>query len=142
VGTTRLMRVVLDSNILLSALLSSKGPPHRISQAWRQRRFDLVTCLEQLDELRRASRYPKFRGLLQPHHVGRMVNNLQGALVFDALPDGFEADDPHDSWMLALADAAQAHYLVTGDKGAGLLTRRQVGIARILTAAEFCDSAL
>ena len=50
------MRVVLDSNILLSALISPHGPPHRIYEAWRQRRFELVTTGVQLDELRRSSR--------------------------------------------------------------------------------------
>jgi putative PIN family toxin of toxin-antitoxin system len=120
VGTTRLMRVVLDSNILLSALLSPHAPPHRIYQAWRQGLFELVTSTIQLDELRRASRYPKFRGILQPHRVGHMLNNLQGATILDRLPSGYEAADPHDAWLLALADAARADYLVTGDKRSGL----------------------
>ena len=84
------MRVILDSNILLSALLSPHGPPHRIYQAWRRGRFDLVTCRMQLDEIRRASRYPKFRTIPQPHRVGRMVNNLQGAIAVDRLPGGYE----------------------------------------------------
>ena len=42
------MRVVLDSNILLSALISPHAPPHRIYQAWRQGRFELVTGTIQL----------------------------------------------------------------------------------------------
>jgi predicted nucleic acid-binding protein len=98
------MRVVLDSNIFLSALISPHGPPHTIYQAWRRRRFDLVTAAVQLDKLRRASRYPKFRGILQPHRVGRMLNELQGAVVLDRLPDPYEAADPFDAWLLALAD--------------------------------------
>ncbi len=75
------MRVILDSNILFSALISSNSPPHRIYQAWRQGKFELVTCDEQLDEIRRASRYPKFKAMLQPHRVGVMVNNMQRAIV-------------------------------------------------------------
>ncbi len=137
-GTPRLMRVVLDSNILLSALLSPHGPPHRIYEGWRQRRFELVTAEVQLDELRRASRYAKFRGILQPHRVGRMLNNLQGATVLDRLPGGYEAADPQDAWLLALADTTHADYLVTGDKRSGLLARRRVGTARIVTATAFC----
>jgi putative PIN family toxin of toxin-antitoxin system len=133
------MRVVLDSNILLSALLSPHNPPHRIYQAWRQRWFELVTPRAQLDELRCGSRYAKFRGILQPHRVGRMLNNLQGATVVDRLPGGYEANVPHDTWLLALADAAHADYLVTGDKRSGLLARRRVATARILTAAAFCE---
>lgn len=133
------MRVVLDTDILLSALLSPYAPPHRIYEAWRRRRFELVTTAVQLDELRRASRYAKFREILKPHRVGRMLNNLQGAIVVDRLPAGYEAADPHDAWLLALADVAHADYLVTGAKRSGLLAKRRVGTARILTAAAFCN---
>jgi hypothetical protein len=133
------MRVVLDSNILLSALISPHAPPHRVYQAWRRGRFELITATIQIDELRRASRYPKFRGILQPHRVGHMLNNLHGTTIFDRLPTGYEAADPDDAWLLALADVARADNLVTGDKRSGLLARRRVGTARILTAAAFCD---
>jgi putative PIN family toxin of toxin-antitoxin system len=133
------MRVVLDSNILLSALISQHGPPHQIYQAWRKKHFTLITAHDQLDELRRASRYPKFRGVLQPHRVGRLLNNLQQATIVDRLPSGYEAADPHDAWLLALADTAQADYLVTGDKQSGLLVMRRIGKTRILTAAAFCE---
>jgi uncharacterized protein len=51
------MRVILDSNILFSALISPIGPPHRIYQAWRAKRFELATCSIQIGEIRRASRY-------------------------------------------------------------------------------------
>jgi putative PIN family toxin of toxin-antitoxin system len=134
------MRVVLDSNILFSALISPHGPPHAIYQAWRQRRFELVTATIQLDEIRRASRYPKFRSILQPHRVGRMLNELQGAIVLSRLSGEFETDDPFDEWLLALADAAGADYLITGDKRSGLLARRRVGTARIVTARVFCET--
>jgi len=117
------MRVVLDSNIRLSALLSPHTPPHAIYLAWRHGRFTLVTCTIQLDELRRASRYAKFRTILQPHRVGQMLNSLQGAVLPDRLPGGYEAADPHDAWLLALADVARADYLVTGDKKSGILAR-------------------
>ena len=141
-GAARLMRVIIDSNILLSALISPRGPPHQIYRAWRQRRFELVTSTIQLDEIRRASRYPKFRGILQPHRVGHMVNNLQSSVVLDHLSGRYETADPHDDWLLALADAAKADFLVTGDKQSGLLERRRIGTARILTASEFCRTVL
>lgn len=133
------MRVVLDSNIFLSALLSPHGPPHRIYQAWRQSRFELLASPVQIDELRRASRYPKFRGILQPHRVGHMLNNLQRATIIDRLPGGYEAADPDDAWLLALAVAGRTDYLVTGDRRSGLLEMRRVGTAKILTAAAFCE---
>jgi putative PIN family toxin of toxin-antitoxin system len=133
------MRVVLDSNILLSALISPHGPPHRIYQAWQNRRFTLITAEVQLDEVRRASRYPKFRDVLQPHRVGRMLNNLRGAEIIDPLRGHDDLADPNDAWLLALAETGRANHLVTGDKRSGLLARGRAGTANILTAAAFCQ---
>jgi predicted nucleic acid-binding protein len=51
------MRVILDTNVLLGALISPDGPPDEIYRAWRAARFELVTSVLQLDELRRASHH-------------------------------------------------------------------------------------
>ena len=136
------MRVILDSNILLSALISPIGPPHRIYEAWRAKKFELATCSIQIEEIRRASRYAKLRDVLTPREVGRMINDLHGALKIDVLSRDHETTDPDDAWLLALAEAARVDYLVTGDKAAGLLSRKRIGAARILTAAAFCRDGL
>lgn len=139
------MRVVLDTNVLLSALLSPRGAPDAIYRAWRKNRFDLVTSAAQLDELRRASRYPKFKAVLQPYRVGTMVGNMRRALMLDTLPPlpaDVEVDDPNDAFLLAMALAGEADYLVTGDHRAGLLQRGNYGRARIVTPAAFCAEAL
>ncbi len=136
------MRVVLDTNVLLSALISPHGPPDTIYRAWRAARFEIVTSIAQVDELRRASRYPKFKAVLQPHRVGAMVNNLQRAVVLERLPSDIEADDPFDAFLLGMAVAGDADYLVTGDHRAGLLQRDHVGRTQIVTPAAFCVEAL
>ena len=96
----------------------------------------------QLDELRRASRYPKFLTVLQPHQVGAMVNNLQRAIVLDSLSSDVEADDPNDAFLLAMALAGDADYLVTGDRRSGLLQRGNLGRTRIVTPGAFCSEVL
>ncbi|MFI4939260.1 MAG: putative toxin-antitoxin system toxin component, PIN family [Burkholderiales bacterium] len=136
------MRVVLDTNVLLSALISPHGAPDAIYRAWRAVKFEVVTSLVQLDELRRASRYPKFQAVLQPHRVGAMVNNLQRAIVLDRLTSDVEADDPNDAFLLAMALAGDADYLVTGDRRAGLLQRGCFGRTRIVTPSAFCAEVL
>lgn len=139
------MRVVLDTNVLLSALLSPHGLSDVIYRAWQKDRFDLVTSATQIDELRRASRYPKFKDVLQPHRVGTMINNMRRSVMLDALPplpDGIEVNDPNDAFLLAMALAGEADYLVTGDHRAGLLQRGSVGHTRIVTPATFCAEAL
>jgi uncharacterized protein len=139
------MRVVLDTNVLLSALISPHGAPDLIYKAWRAARFELVTSIVQLDELRRASRYPKLKAILPAHRIGAMVNNMQNAIVLErlpALPEGIEVNDPHDVYLFTMALAGEADYLITGDKRAGLLQKGNAGQARIITPTQFCKEAL
>ena len=134
------MRVILDTNVLLGALISPHGPPDAIYRAWRAAHFELVTSTAQLDELRRVSRYPKLKTLLPAHRIGAMVNNMQRAIVLGALPplpEGVESNDPDDVFLLAMAFASEADYLVTGDRRAGLLQRGRIGRTRIVTPAAF-----
>jgi uncharacterized protein len=136
------MRVVLDTNILFSALISPHGKPDVTYRAWRSARFEIVTSQLQLDEIRRASRYPKFRNILQPAKVGAMVNNLQRAVVLEELPVTVEADDPDDAFLMAMALVSDADYLVTGDRRAGLLQRGYIERTRIVTPTVFCAEVL
>jgi len=59
--------------------------------------------------------------------------------IFDDLTIIEKARDPHDSWLLALAEASRANFLVTGDSRAGILDRRSVAQAEVLTANDFCQ---
>lgn len=139
------MRVILDTNVLLAALVSPHRPPDIIYRAWQSGRFDLVTGVAQLDELRRVSRYPKMKAILPAHRVGTMISNMQRAIVLDTLPrlpDSIEVSDPNDTFLLAIALAGEVDYLVTGDRRAGLLQRGSIGRARIITPAAFCAEAL
>lgn len=144
-GARALMRVILDTNVLLAALISPHGLPDTLYRAWRAARFDLVTSVAQLDELRRVSRYPKLKAILPAHRIGTMVNNLQRAIVLTQLPplpDGLEVNDPNDAFLLAMALGSEADYLVTGDRRAGLLQRGSMGRTRIVTPTIFCAEAL
>ena len=139
------MRVILDTNVLLGALISPHGPPDVIFRAWRAARFELVTSLAQLEELRRASRYPKLKAILPAHRVGTMVNNMQRAIVLDvlpSLPEAMDLNDPNDAFLLAMALASDADYLVTGDRRSGLLQRNTIGRTRIVTPSKFCAEVL
>jgi predicted nucleic acid-binding protein len=58
------------------------------------------------------------------------------------LPDTFEATDPNDAFLLAMAAVGEVDYLVTGDQRAGLLQRGNLDRTRIVTAAVFCAETL
>jgi len=137
------MLVLLDSNILFSALLKAGGPSARIVDQWLEGGFRLLTCDEQIDEIRAASRNLKFRSILHPHDVGILVNNLYHAEVWHGpLPRRHEAADPADSFLLDLIEAAQPDYAVTGDKRSGLLELDKLGRTKILRASAFCAGVL
>lgn len=126
------MRVVLDTNILLAALLSPRGAPAQLLEAWGRGLFTLVICHELLAELRLVARRPFFRSRLRPDLVERLAASLRElALYYRELPPAAAAPDPKDNFLLALADASQADFLVTGDKE--LLSIKRYQSARILT---------
>ncbi len=128
------MRVILDTNILVAALISPSGAPAMILQAFLDERFTLVTSEPQLDELRRVTREPKLRERVKPAEAGTLVNELRAlALIPKRLGKIERSSDPYDDFLLALAEAASADYLVTGDKS-GLLDLRKHRRTRIVTA--------
>lgn len=78
----------------------------------------------------------------QPEAARATCLASSSALVLERLPAGLEADDPFDAFLLAMAGAGEAEYLVTRDYRAGLLQRGHIGRTRILTPAPFCSEAL
>jgi putative PIN family toxin of toxin-antitoxin system len=108
------MRVVLDTNILFSALLIQVGHPAAIYRAWQEGAFTLVVCAEQLDELRATLRKPAIAARVKPYNAGRLVNQWKDlAEVVGPLPHVERSPHPTDDFLLVLSEAAQAEYLVT-----------------------------
>ena len=133
------MRVVLDTNVLLSGLISPAGPPSLLIDAWLDRRFILVSHELQLDELREVSRRDRIRPLIRASDAGRLVNQIRLLAEMPAdLPPLELSPDPGDDFLLALCDAAAVDRLVTGDK-AGLLVLGRHGRADIVTAARLAE---
>lgn len=128
------MRAVLDTNILLSALMTWDTPPDRLYEEWRHGRFDLASSERQLEEMNRVSRRPFFLARLKPSEIGRMVNDIRRlAVMCDPLPPVRVFPDPDDDYLLVVAKAASADYLVTGDK-CGWLALERYGATQIVTA--------
>jgi hypothetical protein len=131
------MRVVLDTNILVSALMIGSGHPAEIYLAWHVGRFTLLKCREQLEELRATLRKPALRERIRPHVAGRLVNDLkQLAEVLALRAHVRRSPDPTDDFLLALCEAGPADYLVTGDRS-GLLVLVNHGRTRNLPARAF-----
>ncbi len=131
------MRIVIDTNVLLSALFSRTSLPAHLVVLWREGRFDLLTSADQLDELMRVTRYPRIRERLAPALAGRLINELRDlAGMVTNLPVVDLSPDPYDNYLLATALAGSADFLVTGDKR-DLLPLRLFEGTRIVTIREF-----
>jgi uncharacterized protein len=130
------MRIILDTNIIVSALISEHGVPAQLLNAWTDKVFVLVTSNTQIAEITAVTRRPVVRPLITPSHAGRFVNDLHRfGTVLDRLPIVERSRDPKDNFLLAMAEAGEADYLVTGDKR-DLLILKQHGSTRIVTARE------
>ena len=132
------MRVVLDTNILLSALMMRAGTTDAIVRAWRSGTFTLLSCEQQVEELRDCFARPRLvPERIRRNEAGRLINHMRRFAVFYArLPTVMRSPDPDDDFLLALAEAGKADYLVTGDK-AGLLPLLTHRGTRIVTAKDF-----
>lgn len=138
------MKVVLDTNVLISALISPHNPPDIILQSWLAGEFDLLTSEAQLEELRRVSRYEHLQPFLQPHRVGLIINRMRAlaTIIKPGTLSSEEALDPDDNFLIAICETGSANNLVTGDHRAGLLERKHIGMTEILTASQFAERYL
>lgn len=114
------MRVVLDTNVYISALMNPESPPGLILRHWEEDKFTLCISEDSLAEISRVFRYPKVRRYLKQSAevLGDFLAQLRTrATLFTNLPAIERASlDPNDDQFLALALAASADYLVSGDK--------------------------
>jgi putative PIN family toxin of toxin-antitoxin system len=131
------IRAVLDTNVLISALLFS-GLPARLVPAWQASRFHPVLSSPILDEYLRTLAYPKFH--LTPEEIRALVEE-------DILPF-FETvrlkappfkmlRDPDDAKFVECALAASVPWIVSGDSD--LLDLGRVESVRIITVRAFLD---
>ena len=133
------MRVVLDTNVIISALARPASLPGQLLISWRKGQFTLLCCAEQLSEIRRVTRYVKVAALVASSSAGRMVNQLRrDAAMIDHLPTIDRSPDPFDNYLLALAEAGRSDYLVTGDK-ADLLDLNRHRSTRIVSVRALAE---
>lgn len=111
------VRVVLDPNVLVSALISSGGPPRHGVAAWVQGRFELVTSPLLLGELGDVLARHRFRRRAGVELVSEFIASLENAaLVVDDPPARpVSQRTPDDDYLVTLARELRADFLVSGD---------------------------
>ena len=113
------MIVVLDTNVIISALLSPSGPPAEIIDHWEADDFDVVTSPPLLSELKRALQYPRVKKYLKrsPDEVATFTTRFRRMAILVEPQFTLEAieEDPADNRLLECAIAGGASYIVSGD---------------------------
>lgn len=135
-ATHAIPRWVLDTNVVLSALVRPGGVSGRLRLAWQSQRFVPLVSRPTAAELIRVLAYPKFK-LAPGEQHDLLADYLPWAETFrvPAPPPKTPAcRDPHDVPFLQLALAAKADALVTGD--ADLLVLAPVRGLSIITPAQ------
>jgi hypothetical protein len=129
------IRVVLDTNVLISALLFS-GEIRDVLSSWKARKFLPVFSQDTFDEFRRVLAYPKFS--LTPREIDALLQNevLPFCEVVDIEDEIIGVcRDRADDKFLSCALAAKADYIVSGDKD--LLALGNFRNIPIITTAAF-----
>jgi putative PIN family toxin of toxin-antitoxin system len=132
------LRVVLDTNQLVSSLLSTRGLQRQLIDAWRQRAFLLLLTPGQIEEVAEVLGRPKIRRkyrILREDRDAFLALLRADALLLPHAPAPRACRDPDDDYLLGCAAAGDANYLVTGDED--LLAVGRYGGVTILTARDF-----
>jgi len=134
-----MLKVVLDTNIFVSSLLSKAGRPAMVIDAWRASRYLLVTSPSIISEIKRVVEAPSIRKKygLGRDRIARLILLLEkDTIVVPGLStvSGAIPKDPTDETFLSAALDAKAGLIVSGDrhlldlgeyKGVPILTVRQ-----------------
>ena len=114
---TRSRRVVLDTNVVVSALVFRQGRLAWLREAWEAGRIVPVVSAETLAELVRVLAYPKLK-LTEEETKNVLAHYMEHAEAMGkvGMPRIPQYRDPNDRIFLRLAYAARVQALVTGDK--------------------------
>ncbi len=113
------MRLVLDTNVLVSAALNRTGTPRRLLNRWLiEAAYELVVSAQLLDELDDVLHRPKFASLISKDEASALVAKLRtdAAVAEDPIDPPALVRDPDDDFLIAMAVVAEATALVSGDQ--------------------------
>jgi len=133
-----MLKAVLDTNVLISALLSESGVPDQVLRR-AGLSYQLFISDEILEEVEKVLRRPRIRrrGQLTEDKIREFLTTLQAVADIVRNPPSLQVieDDPDDNIVLGCAIGAQTDYLVSGDAHLKRLSSHE-GI-RIVSPSEF-----
>jgi putative PIN family toxin of toxin-antitoxin system len=132
------VRVVLDANVLISAVIQA-GPSYRIVSRWLDAAdLDVVICPAVLAEVEAVLGRPRLQQRIEPALAQLYLATVRriANLVDDPVSIVAATRDPDDDYLVALARQHQVDYIVTGDKD---LLEWDDQVPPVITPAAFED---
>ncbi len=114
------MKLVLDTNIFISGILSPEGNAGKILEEWRKQSLDVISSEALLNEIKQTLQYPKILKIIKWDM--ETLNQFIDLLYFFTTVveiEGVEAEvpkDKNDEKILATYIAGNADYIITGDQ--------------------------
>jgi uncharacterized protein len=134
------MKVVLDTNLLISAFITPNGEPAQGVKLLQTEEIYLLLSEDVSIELERVIQYPKLRKLYQytDEQVAAFLEGLRRIAIWveETEPLSVVQNDESDNRFIELAVAGNARYIITGDKRHLLKIRRYQSI-EIVSPIEF-----
>lgn len=134
-----MIRIVLDANQFISALLKPGSNPAQIVSLIREDKAKLLMSEEIISEINDVLLYPKIlkRHGKSPEYIAGFIKKLRAVSVMTHAALKIEAikDDPSDNKYLECAVEGRADYIISGDKH--LKDLNIFRVVRIVTPAEF-----
>ncbi len=113
------MRVVIDTNILVSAHIAPSGSPAQVLDAWIRKQIRLLISPAILAEYERILRRPRIasRHGLSPSEISAVIDDLRelGTIVHVTSQLNVITQDPTDNKFIECAVDGEAEYIVSGD---------------------------
>ena len=133
------MQIVLDTNVLISFLLTHGETISRVLDAWEQDKFTLCVSPQILAEIRRVLEYPHLKSRIKPEEAQALLDNLgSDALLAEGTMATLGATpDPKDDMFIACAIESKADYVGSGDPH--LIKLERYERIRIVTPAQFVE---
>ena len=134
-GALKVVPVVVDTNVIVSALLFG-GQPGRLMSLWQNGGIKPIASKPMMDELLRVLAYPRFDLTAKEIEYLLYRQILPYVDIIDVLAGGISvSEDPSDDIFIHCALEAGVHYIISGDQH--LLKLKNFEQIAILTVREF-----
>ena len=136
-GSIKVVRTVIDTNVVISALLFG-GTPGKLALQWKTGRIKVFTSKEIIDEYLRVLAYPRFN-LTEKEIEYLLYHEILPYFIVSSPKVGSTIikEDPSDEKFIRCAEVSGSRIIISGDKH--LLELRIYGKIEILSPSQFLE---